>query len=242
MIVSTTALDVNEGASATFNVRLARDPGATPVTVNVAQSIGDASITVTPPTRTFTSANWSIDQPVTVTAAEDADHSDDGATVTLTSAGMTTQSVVVTALDNDVSATTPRVRIALPLNGQIVTGAKEEFYGHATDDSGSTTEAQFFIDGVLSYTDPNVVGHYHFGGGHADWDTRGLTNGPHVLQMRVSDGTNVGIHEITVVVSNSTSGDAGGGGGGGGGCGLTGVESLALLAALWIRRGRRSSR
>lgn len=206
-----------------FHLHLARNPGATPVTA-------------TPPTRTFTSANWNIDQPVTMTAAEDADLSDDGATVTLTSRGMTTQSVVVTAIDNDVTATTPKMHIAFPLNGQIVTGAKEEFCGHTTDDSGTTTEAQFFIDGVLCYTDPNVVGHYHFGGGHADCDTRGLSNGPYVLQMRVSDGTNVGIHEITVVVSNPTSGAGGGGGG------LSGMEPLALLAALWMGRRRRPAR
>jgi glucose/arabinose dehydrogenase len=238
MIVSMTALSVNEGSTATFSARLAVDPGGSPVTVNVAQSIGDASVTVTPPTLTFTSGNWNVDQPVTVSAAEDADHSDEGATVTLTSAGMTTQSVVVTAIDKNVDATTPRVHIALPLNGSVVSGASEEFYGHATDDSGTTTQAQFFIDGVLSYTDPNVVGHYHFGGAHAKWDTRGLSNGPHVLQMRVSDGTNVGIHEITVVVSNSPRGGAGSGRG----CGLTGGETLALLAALWISRRRRPAR
>jgi glucose/arabinose dehydrogenase len=238
MNVSTSAISVNEGSTATFTVRLAVNPGATPVVVNIGRSIGDASVTSSPATRTFTSADWNIGQSVTVTAAEDADLSDDGATITLTSAGMATQSVVVTALDNDVAASVPSVEIALPLNGQTVSGGSAEFYGHATDDSGSTMQAQFFIDGVLSYTDPNVVGHYHFGGGHADWDTRGLSNGPHVLQMRVSDGVNVGIHEITVVVSNPPSGGEGRGGGGGG-CGLTGGETLVLVAVLGIRRRRR---
>lgn len=234
LIVSTTALSVNEGSSATFEVRLATDPGAAPAVVHVARSIGDGSVTATPLTLAFTGANWNVGQTVTVRAAGDADLSNDGATVTLTSAGMTAQAVVVTAHDGDVGAATPQVEIALPLNGQVVSGESAEFYGHATAESGETTEAQFFIDGVLAYTDPNVVGHYHFGGGHADWDTRGLSNGPHVLQMRVSDGTNVGIHEITVVVSNSPSG--GGEGGGGGGCGGTGGEALVLLAVVRMLR------
>lgn len=233
IVVSPDVLSVNEGGTGTINVRLAINPGAT-VVVDVAQALGDASVTVAPPQLTFTGGTWNVDQPVTVTAAQDVDLSDDGATIRFTSAGLAERTVTVTALDDDAGATLPVVRIAQPQNGQTVSGASEEFYGHATDDSGTTTQAQFFIDGVLAYTDPNVLGHYHFGGGHANWNTTGLSNGPHVLQLRVSDGTNVGVHEITVVVSNPAGG--GGGGGGGGGCGLTGWEALALL--VWVRRRR----
>ena len=234
IVVSTGKVTVNEGATASFQVRLAANPGGT-VVVDVARTLGDASVTVSPPTLSFNGSTWSVDLPVTVTAAQDADLSDDGATVTLSAPGLTSQDVVATVVDNDDNASAPVVRLALPLNGDTVSGTKAEFYGHATDDAG-TGDAQFYVDGVLAYTDSNALGHYHFGGGHAGWDTTGLSNGPHVLQLRVTDGTFVGIHEVTVIVSNASGG--GGGGGGGGGCGLTGLEPLLLL----LLRRRQSSR
>ncbi len=226
IVVSTEALPVNENGVGTFNVRLAVNPGAT-VVVNVAQTLGDASVTAAPPTLTFTAGTWNVDQPVTVSAATDVDLSDDGATIRLSSAGLATRSIAVTAIDDDDDPTGPSVRIAQPIHGQTVSGANAEFYGHATDDSGSTGTAQFFVDGLPAWTDPNILGHYHYGAGHSNWNTTALSNGVHVLQLRVTDGTNVGIHEISVVVSNPAAG--GGGGGGGGGCGLTGGEALALL-------------
>jgi glucose/arabinose dehydrogenase len=229
IVVSTDKLPVGEGAVSAFNVRLAANPGAT-VVVDVARTLGDASVTAAPPTLTFNGSTWQVDQPVTVTAAQDdGDASDDGATITLSSAGLESRTVAVTAVDNDDDPGAPVVRIALPVQGQSVSGTQAEFYGHATD-ATATTQATFYIDGGLAYTDANTLGHYHFGGGHAGWNTTGLADGPHVLQMRVSDGTSVGIHEITVLVSNGSGG--GGGAGGGGGCGLTGAELALLLAAL----------
>lgn len=235
IVVSTETLTVNENSSEVFNVRLLTNPGAgNTVVVDVAKTLGDASVTVSPPTLSFTSATWSANQAVTVAAAqENGDASDDGATISLSAPGVTTRTVVVTAVDNDDNAFAPVVRIAQPVNGETVSGSTAEFYGHATDDAGVTGNAEFYIDGALVYTDPNVLGHYHFGGGHSNWNTTGLSNGPHVLQMRVSDGTNVGIHEITVIVSNSAGG--GGGGSSGGGCGLSGLEPLLLLL---VRRRR----
>lgn len=232
LIVSTTALSVLEGSTGTFRVRCSMEPGAAPVVVGVERTLGDASVTASPSTLTFTSADWNLDRTVVVTAAQDADPSHDGASVVLSAPGLTSRSIVVTAVDDDPPATAPVPHLALPLNGQVVRGASEEFYGHGVDDSGTTTEAQFFVDGVLVHTDPNLLGHYHVGGGHAGWDTRGLSDGPHVLQFRVSDGTTAGIHEITVVVSNAT--DAAGTGTGG--CGLMGAEFLVLLALRRIGR------
>lgn len=236
IVVSTDKLTVNEGATAVVNVRLAANPGGTLV-VDVARTLGDASVTAAPPTLTFTGGTWSADQAVTLTAAQDGDLSDDGATITLSAPGLAARTVVATAVDNDDNASAPVVRIAQPLNGDVVSGTKAEFYGHVTDAS-AVAQAQFFIDGVLAYTDPNVLGHYHFNGGHASWDTTGLSNGPHVLQMRASDGSFTGVHEVTVIVQNA-GGGGGGGGGSGGSCGLTGLEPLLLLL---LRRRQRSSR
>ena len=71
-------LIVQEGGSATFGVKLSKQPSAT-VTVNLVKSAlqgqhGDANAaTVSPATLTFTSTNWSQAQTVTVTGATDSD-------------------------------------------------------------------------------------------------------------------------------------------------------------------------
>ena len=51
----------------------------------------------------------------------------------------------------------------------------------------ATVRAEFYIDGNLAYTDVGP-GHYHFNGGHSAWNTKLLTDGPHVLRMKVVDG------------------------------------------------------
>ena len=234
IIVSTNQLAVNAGSSATFNVHLAISPGGTPLDVNVEQYIGDASVTVSPPVLTFTSGNFGTDQVVTVTAAADADTSNDGATTRLFATGVTTQYVVVTAFENPPPAG-PTATIAKPLNGDIVSGSVAEFFGNGV--GAGMTRADFYVDGVLVSTDTNGTGHYHFGGaGHNGWDTTGLTNATHVIRMTVTGSAGAGSHEITVVVNNA----AGGGGGGGGcGCGLSGLEPLLLLGLLAMARRRR---
>jgi len=119
-----------------------------------------------------------------------------------------------------------------------------EFFGNGTPAVGAgMTKADFYIDGVLAFTDNNTSGHYHINGGHDLWDTTLLSNGTHVLRMTVTDNNatpRTGSHEITVTVSNSSSG--GGGGGGGGGCGFTGLEPVALLVLLALRRRRGGER
>jgi MYXO-CTERM domain-containing protein len=113
-----------------------------------------------------------------------------------------------------------------------VSGTTVDFYGSGTDNVG-TTQAQFFVDGVLAWTDINASGDYHFGGNHNLFDTTVLANGLHVLRMTVSDGTLTASHQIVVDVQNGTTG---GGSSGDDGCGALGVEVLLLLA---LRRRRR---
>nr|MBF2753649.1 hypothetical protein [Gammaproteobacteria bacterium AqS3] len=110
--VSVTALDddigltlsdldnLTEGGSKTFAVKLAAQPGNTrSVTLAVA---GDNDVTVSPASLTFTTANWSTAQTVTVSAAQDADKADDTATINLTGDGITSGSVSAAALDDDI--------------------------------------------------------------------------------------------------------------------------------------------
>ena len=74
VIVSETELTVTEGGSANYTVRLITQP-TDDVTITVERVTGDEDLTASPDTLTFTNSNWSVQQTVTVSAAED----DDGA-------------------------------------------------------------------------------------------------------------------------------------------------------------------
>jgi glucose/arabinose dehydrogenase len=201
LVVSASTLTVNEAASATFTVKLAAAPAAN-ITVNVARTSGTTDVTSSPASLTFTPSNWSTAQTVTVSAADDADLIDEGATITCSASGLTSQRVVVTDRDNDNPAGTPRATITQPRNGDTVSGMTAEFYGDGTDTVG-TVKAEFYVDGVLKYTDVNTAGHYHYGGDHLRWDTTTIGNGPHTLRLTVYDGDGLkGSHEISVVVNN----------------------------------------
>ena len=79
LALSETALAIDEGASASYTVALASQPSAA---VTVAVSAGAAAgVTVTPAALTFTAADWSDAQTVTVTAPQDADGADEAAVV-----------------------------------------------------------------------------------------------------------------------------------------------------------------
>ncbi len=80
----------------------------------------------------------------------------------------------------------PTATITRPLPGEIVSGTHAEFFGDGTDDV-STVKAEFFVDGILRYTDVNNENHFHFGGAHMMFDTTQFTNGSHLLAMRVTD-------------------------------------------------------
>jgi len=102
LVVAPTAVSVNEGGSATFNVSLSAQPSAN-VEVTIA-TFGDGDITTGATTLTFTPSNWNTAQPVTVNAAEDADADNGVATVTVSSTGLTSVDVTATEVDNDSAA------------------------------------------------------------------------------------------------------------------------------------------
>ncbi|MBF2753809.1 MAG: hypothetical protein ISN29_00925, partial [Gammaproteobacteria bacterium AqS3] len=79
--VSATVLDVDEGRSGTFTVKLAAAPPSD-VTVKLAQDddTPNTDVTLDKTTLTFTADNWDDEQTVTVRAAEDPDAADESAT------------------------------------------------------------------------------------------------------------------------------------------------------------------
>jgi glucose/arabinose dehydrogenase len=204
IVVSTSSITITEGSSGTFQVHLAVAPPGN-VTVNAARSSGSTDVTVTGgATLTFTTANWSTNQTVTVAAAEDADFANESATIQLTSAGLTSVNVTVNVMDNDVGPA-PMVTIDGPAEGQVVSGTNAEFYGEATT-AGTLDYAEFYVDGVLKYTDDFVpaVGHFHYGGSHLGWNTTALSNGKHRLMLKVFDTLGQsGSATVNVKVDNS---------------------------------------
>lgn len=198
-MLSKQILTVAEGKTGTITVQLAKAP-ATNLRVGVARLLSDPSVTVTRASFDFSPSNWNRPKALTIAAAEDNDLNDDGATIVLSASGVPAARIVATALDNDRPAGSPSAVISLPRNGDVVSGTNAEFFGDAR---GPAVKAQFYVDGVLRYTDRNTVGHYHINGEHNRWDTTQLTNGVHVLLMRVTDATGKwGAHRIKVIVAN----------------------------------------
>jgi uncharacterized protein (DUF1800 family) len=98
---SVTTLNVNEGGSAQFGVRLSSAP-ASNVTVNVARLSGDADLTVSGgATLTFTPTNFGTFQNVTIAAGEDADSTNGSAVIRVSSTGLPNVDVTANEVDND---------------------------------------------------------------------------------------------------------------------------------------------
>ena len=130
--VSETALTVGEGASATYTVKLTSEP-TSDVVIDVAVS-GDSDVSVLPASLRFTDMNWATEQTVTVSAAGDADKTDDAATVTHTVNnglsddaydGLSIRSVTVTVDDNTNSPATgaPTISGTAQVNEELTASA-----------------------------------------------------------------------------------------------------------------------
>ena len=121
IVTDTDTLNVMEGDSAIFQVKLSGDPGQA-VAVTVGHDNGDPDLSVISGlTYYFDSTNWNVDQPITVAAAEDDDDTGGQATFALSAAG--TQTVYVNAVeqDNDNGGTPP---------GRVVIDPVSRIEGH----------------------------------------------------------------------------------------------------------------
>ena len=108
--VTPTSLTVDEGGTNTYTVVLDTRPTAA-VTVTIVDPTDNADVSANPANLRFSTSNWATAQTVTVSAAEDADASQDTATVTHTVAGgdygsVTADDVAVTVTDNDTPGVT----------------------------------------------------------------------------------------------------------------------------------------
>ena len=142
VVVSPAALTLAEGATSAYTVALASEPTAS-VTVTVSSDNED--VTAGGPL-TFTASDWSTAQTVTVAAAQDANATDDTATLTNTAAGGgydgESAGVTVTVTDDDTaptaitltaapgsvleSASGTTVTVTATLDGSVTLGAATE--------------------------------------------------------------------------------------------------------------------
>jgi hypothetical protein len=103
LVVSQTNVNVSEGGNATFSVALSSAP-LSDVVVTVARTAGDADLTASPTTITFTPANWNVPRTVTLSAAQDVDTSNGSATISVSTTGLSSRTLAVTELDDDLFA------------------------------------------------------------------------------------------------------------------------------------------
>jgi [NiFe] hydrogenase large subunit len=121
IVTDRSTLNVVEGGTAAFQVKLSADPGQA-VSVTVGHDNGDTDLSVVSGlTYYFDSANWDGYQPVTVAAAEDGDDSGGQATFALSAAGAQTVYVNATEQDNDSGGTPP---------GRVVIDPVSRIEGH----------------------------------------------------------------------------------------------------------------
>ena len=106
--ISATSVSVPEGGSSTYTVVLTSQPTDS-VTVTPSMT-GSPDVTVSPSPLTFTTGNWSTEQTVTVSAANDPDAANDAATVSHAVSGadyetVTAADVTVTVSDDETAST-----------------------------------------------------------------------------------------------------------------------------------------
>jgi hypothetical protein len=122
IVVSPSAVNVPEGATANVAVKLSRQPSAN-VTVATARTSGDADLSVSAgASLVFTTANWNVAQNVTLRDAEDADSANGVATFSASATGQASATITATEMDNDLSTYAQRFmtqynKIKDPANG-----------------------------------------------------------------------------------------------------------------------------
>ena len=102
IVLDKTRVNVNEGSTATFRVKLSRIPSSN-VTVSVTSNETDEA-TVSPRSLTFTRSNWDTYQTVTVSGVHDTNPTNENTTISLVSSGggySDTAGVAVTVFDDD---------------------------------------------------------------------------------------------------------------------------------------------
>jgi uncharacterized protein (TIGR03790 family) len=104
--VNTNALDITEGTTNSFQIRLSSQPSAD-VTVNISRISGDAEILAVSSSVVFSPVNWSVWQSVYIEALTDADTNNAVATIGILDAGSVYSATNVQAVQIDTTVIPP---------------------------------------------------------------------------------------------------------------------------------------
>ena len=128
-IFNLSSASVNEGGTTTITVQLNGEPGIDK-TISLNSSIQD-SMTVSPSTINFTTTNWNLPQIITLTGVQDTNYENESITLTAASIGLTTSSIPVTTVDDEIQSV-------------IITGATQVIEGQSITLAVSLTLAPAF--------------------------------------------------------------------------------------------------
>ena len=157
--VSVTELEVAEGGSGTYTVKLNVAPGSDVVIKVALSDDSDSDVSVMPATLTFSSSDWSAEQTVTVTAAGDDDSADDAATVTHTVSNDDSDNVyddvpipgvAVTVVDSATAGLT-----LTPTSLSLIEGGG----GNGSGTYTVKLDSQPSVDVTVTITVPNLASH-----------------------------------------------------------------------------------
>lgn len=101
-VFSLPSVSVNEGLTTTVTVQLNGEPGSD-VSVLLNSSI-PSSVTVSPSSLNFTTANWNTPQIITLNALQDTNYNSESVNITAAGSGITANALLVTAVDDEVQS------------------------------------------------------------------------------------------------------------------------------------------
>lgn len=189
-ITSTNSVTINEGATASFDVKLSNQPDAN-IQAAVTWVSGDTDISVeSGASLTFTTSDWNVYQTVILRAAEDADTTNGQAVIRISANGIPDKDI--TAIESD-KICNISITITSPSNNETVRGTVTI---QATVISNCVVNrVEFYIDGILKGIDTSEPYSYA-------WDTTTAFLGPHALRVVAYSTTgNNNDSQITVTVT-----------------------------------------
>ncbi len=159
LVVSTSTLTIAEGGTGSFDVRLSAPPAGL-MTVTVVSADPQAA-SVSPASLSFTAADWSTPQTVTLTGVQDADDANETVAITVASTGVTARTVTTTVIDDDgvqIVAGPTTLSVDEGRTGQFFVRLSSAPSGPITVDVVSpNTSAVTVSPATLSFTPANYV-------------------------------------------------------------------------------------
>ncbi|HVT89780.1 MAG TPA: calcium-binding protein [Tepidisphaeraceae bacterium] len=146
LVVTPLAINVTEGLSQTFTVKLGARPLADVVVGIAALVNSDTAFSSDKSQLTFTTNNWNVNQVVTISKGFDSDITNDTATYAVTSSGFVEQDVVATEVDDGLLRSVPPTNLTLSASSD--SGNSHSDLQTNRDNSSANRTLAFTVTGV----------------------------------------------------------------------------------------------